>query len=175
MNKREKFLSWVVVGVFFFIINFYAVKFLVANQRTLSVSRGQIEGEIKFYRLQESEREMWSQRDAWLDDSLKPLGDSDVANRKLIEDVQNIAKKHTVTLEAPQPGSPLRLPLYTTLATKLQARASWTQMYDFIQELQAPGQFLSLEGDLKVDATDKTQLRADLTVSRWFQSDTKAK
>jgi hypothetical protein len=173
MNQREKMLSWLVGGAVFFVLNFYAVKFLLGNKKTLADARAKIETEMQFLRQQESERELWSQRDAWLNDSLQPMGDPDVAYQNLSKAVQTLGKKYTVTLEAPQQGFPSRQPLYTTQTVKLQAKATWPQMFDYIQELQAPGQFLSLEGDLKVDAADKTQLRVDLTIAKWYQAEAK--
>ena len=173
MSKREKILSWIVGGTFFFILNLFAIKFLKDNHSALQLTRAKIEGEINGFKLQEDNRDLWAKRDAWLTESLKPIGDSDVANRQLIEAIQNLSKKHTVTLESPQPGVPNRQPLYTALSIKLEAKAPWTQMYDFVMELQAPGQFLSAEVDLKVDPADKTQLRATLTVSKWFQAEAK--
>ena len=173
MSKREKILSWLVGGTLFFILNLVAIKFLIGNYKALQISRATLEGEMSALKRQEDDRDLWAKRDAWLTDSLKPMGDDGVANRQLIEAIQNLAKKYTVTLESPQPGVPNRLPLYTGLSIKLEAKAPWTQMYDFVMELQAPGQFLSAEVDLKVDPADKTQLRATLTVSKWFQSEAK--
>jgi hypothetical protein len=173
MSQREKVLSWIVGGVMFFVLNIFAVKFLMDNYRKLTTTRAEVEGKIAGLRLQESQRDLWAQRDLWLNNSLTAMGDSDVANRQLIAAVQGVAKKHTVTLEAPQPGVPLRQQLYTVLSIKLEAKAAWTQMFDFMQELQAPGQFISVEGELKVDPTDKTQLRAALTVSKWYSPDAK--
>ena len=173
MSKREKILSWLVGSTFFLIINVVAIKFLMGNYDTLKIARAKIEGEMSGLKQQENNRELWAQRDAWLTESLRPIGDSDVANRQLIEAIQNLAKKYTVTLESPQPGVPNRQPRYTALSIKREAKAAWTPMYDFVMELQAPGQFLSAEVDLKVDPSDKTQLRATLTVSKWFQSEAK--
>jgi hypothetical protein len=42
-------------------------------------------------------------------------------------------------------------------------------MFEFLRELQGPGKFTVFNPlSLKVDATDKTQLRAELTVAKWF-------
>ncbi len=173
MSQREKLLAWIVGSVFFFVINIVAIKFLMDNYRNLGGRRAEIEGKIAGLKLQESQRELWAQRDRWVTESLPSIGDSDVANRQLIDAVQNLAKKYTVTLEAPQPGVPIKQPLYTTLSTKVEAKAAWTQMFDFMQELQAPGQFVSVEGELKVDPADKTQLRATLTISKWYLPEAK--
>ncbi len=173
MSQREKVLSWIVGGVIFFVINIVAVKFLMNNYQTLAGARVKVEGDLRGLQMKESQRELWEQRDKWLTESLQPMGDSDVANRTLIDAVKNTAKKYTVTLESPQPGVPMKQPYFTTLGTRLEAKGAWTQMYDFLQELQAPDQFISLEGDIKVDPADKTQLRATLTIAKWFKTEAK--
>jgi hypothetical protein len=169
MTQREKVLSWIVGGVLFFVLNIVAIKFLMRNRDTIAVAREQIEGKIRGLKQQESQREMWAARNKWLDQTMQPIGDSDVATQALRDALQNLAKKYTVTLEAPQPGVPLKQATHTVLSVKVDAKAPWQQMFDFIQELQAPGQFISVDGNLKVDAADKTQLKVSLTVSKWFQ------
>ena len=54
MSKREKLLSWLVGGVIFIIINFYAVKFLFGNHTTLKTARTNIETDIQMLHQQAS-------------------------------------------------------------------------------------------------------------------------
>ncbi len=173
MSQREKLLAWLVGGAVFFVLNIVAIKFLMKNYQTLTVDRETVEGKIRGLKMLETERALWTQRNQYLDESLPTMGDSEVANRQLIDGVKNVGKKYTITLEAPQPGVPLKQPLYTLLSTRMEAKGSWTQMFDFIQELQAPGQFISVEGDIKVDPADKTQLRAALNIAKWYQPELK--
>jgi hypothetical protein len=169
MSQREKTLAFLVGGVLFLLLNVVLIKFFMANhaeqQRVLALTQGKING----LKQQESQRALWSQRDAYLTQNMPKMGDPQVENRKLSEAVKEIARKHTITIETPNPGVANRQKEYVSLGVKVSAKAPWTQMFDFLRELQMPGQFLVLDPvELKVDANDKTQLRAEVTVTRWF-------
>jgi hypothetical protein len=42
-------------------------------------------------------------------------------------------------------------------------------MFDFLHELQGPEKFIAIEScEIKVNKEDKTQLRATLTIARWY-------
>jgi hypothetical protein len=169
MNKREKFLlilTAVVIGV---LVNFYLVKFFLANRAELTRQLALTQMKIDTLKKRETERELWAKRDAWLNEKLPVLGDPDVASKALRESVLEIAKKHTVTLEAPSPGTPVTQPGHIALGVKFDAKASWDAMLDFLYDLQGPDQFTAIEGcEIKVNPADKTQLRATLTVARWY-------
>jgi hypothetical protein len=117
----------------------------------------------------ETERELWARRDAWLTQKLPELGDPDVANKILRESVLEIAKRNNVILEAPSPGVPTNQPGHISLAIRFEAKAPWEAMFNFLAELQGVEQFTAIEQcELKVNREDKTQLRASLTIARWF-------
>ncbi len=169
MNKREKALlaiTAVVVGV---LVNFYLVKFFLTSRADLDRQLAMTQMKIDTLKKRETERELWSQRDAWLNKNMPVLGDPDVANKELREQVLEIAKRHTVTLEAPSPGTPLNVPGHISVGVRLEAKATWEAMFYFLMELQGPEKFIALENcDIKVNRDDKTQLRATLTVARWY-------
>lgn len=169
MNKREKFLltiTAVVVGV---LVNFYLIKFFLANRSELTRQRAITQMQIDTFKKREAERETWAKRDAWLNANLPVLGDSDVASKALRESILEIAKKHTVTIEKPQPGTPVNQPGHISLAVTFEVKAPWEAMLRFLQELQGLEKFTAIEScDLKVNRDDKTQLLAKLTIARWY-------
>ena len=169
MNKREKFLltaTAVVIGV---LVNFYLIKFFLSSRTDLVRTLTMTQSKIDLLKKRESERELWAKRDVLLDAKSPVLGDPDVASKALRESVLEIAKKHTVTLEAPSPGTPVNHPAYISLGVKFDAKAPWEAMFNFLYELQGPDQFIAIENcDVKVNREDKTQLRATLTIARWY-------
>lgn len=169
MNKREKFLvtlTAVVIGV---LVNFYLIKFLLSTRADLTRQYAVTQGKTNTLKKRETERELWAKREAWLDVKLPVLGDSDVASKALRESVLEIAKKNGVILEAPAPGTPVNLPGHTSLGVKFDVKAPWEAMFNFLYELQGPEKFIAIENcDLKVNREDKTQLRATLTIARWY-------
>ena len=169
MSQREKLLATLVGAAVFVLLNFFLIKIFIANHATLRSTLAKAQAQMAGFHQQESEREKWAQRDSWLDQNLPTLGDTDVANKQLRETLLDLGKKHTVTIEAPAPGIPNRQPNYTSLGVCIDGKAPWQQMGNFLYELQAPGQFFVLESlEMKVDPADKTQLRASMTVAKWF-------
>ena len=171
LSQREKLLAGLVGFALFALLNVFLVKFFLTNHNDLKTSLGKAQSQLNGFKQLEGERTMWAERDGWLTSGLAPLGDPDVANKHLRESLLELAKKHIVALEAPAPGIPNAQPAYTSLSVRLDAKATWKQMFNFLYELQSPGQFIVVEAlDMKVDPIDKTNLRANLTIAKWFAS-----
>jgi hypothetical protein len=169
LSQREKVLGAIVGIALLVLLNIILVKFFLANHGELKTSLGKAQTQLNTFKQLEGDRAMWAERDAWLSSGLEQMGDADVANKHLREALLELAKKHTVTLEAPAPGIPNAQPFYTSLSVRLEAKATWKQMFNFLYELQSPGQFLAVESlDMKVDPVDKTNLRANFTIAKWF-------
>ena len=169
MNKREKFLLTVTAVVIGVLVNFYLVKFLLSNRADLTRQLAVTQSKIDTFKKRETERDLWSRREAWMNQRLTVLGDSDEASKALRESVLEIAKKNTVTLEAPQPGTPINAPGHISLGVKFEAKGAWDAMFNFLYDLQGPEKFTAIEScEIKVNPGDKTQLRATLMIARWF-------
>ena len=169
MNPREKMLLGAVVALLGVLLSIYLTKIFVANRAAFRDQLAAAKSKIEVLRKRESDRELWSKRDAWLTQKLPKLGDTDVANRTLRESVLEVAKKHTVILEAPAPGVPITQPNHVSLSIRLEAKGTWQDIFHFLHELQGPEKFIAIEGsELKVNGQDKTQFRATLTVAQWF-------
>jgi len=169
MNPRERMLLAAAAGVLAVVVSVYLIKFILAQRLEYSRQLATTRSKVELLKKRETERDLWARRDAWLTQKLPPLGDPDVASKALREAVLEIAKKHTVTLEAPAPGVPTYPPGHTSLAVRFDAKGTWEAMFNFLFELQGVEQFTAIEqSEIKVNREDKTQVRATLTIARWF-------
>ena len=169
MSPRERTLALLVGGVIALLVNVVIIKFFMGKKTEFQLSIAKTEGQIAQKKALESERAFWAERDAWLNANLPTFGDPLVANRELTKQLTELAKKHGVTLETPQNGVPSRQKEYVGLGVRVSGKGPWVPMMEFLRELQEPGQFIVFDPlDLKVDATEKTLLRADVTVTKWF-------
>ena len=169
MNKREKTLLSITAIVIVVLLNFFLIKFFLSNRAVLTQKLAMTQVKIDTLKKRETERNLWAKRDALLDEKMPVLGDSDVASKEMREAILEIAKKHTVTLEAPAPGTPVNLPGHIALGVKFVAKGTWDGVFNFLLELQGPEKFTAIEGcEIKVNREDKTQLRATLTIVRWY-------
>jgi hypothetical protein len=169
LNQREKTLFIATLTVIAVVVNIFLIKFFITNQATLRTQLGSTRAKVETLKQRESERDLWAKRDALLTNKMPSLGDPDVANKALRETILDTAKKYTVTLDAPAPGLPTTRENYISLSVKLDAKAPWQAIFDFLRDLQSPDKFIVIEScELKVNRDDKTQLRASLTVAQWF-------
>lgn len=169
MNQREKTLLAVTAVVIGVLLNFYLIRFFLSNRATLTQNLALTQVKIDTLKKRETERNLWAKRDALLNEKMPRLTDPDVASKEMREAILEIAKKHTVTLEAPAPGTPINHPGHIALGVKFDAKGSWDGMFNFLLELQGPEKFTAIDGcEIKVNRDDKTQLRATLTIVRWF-------
>jgi hypothetical protein len=162
-------LGLLVGGAVAILLNVFLIKFFLGKYNDYRVVKVEAEKKMATFRLLESERERWAKRDAWLTSRLVPMGDQDVANKHQREGLQELAKKHEILIDSVSPGVPNRLPAYTSLGIRVECKGKWDQMAYFLNELQGPENFVAIEAmELKVDPADKTQLRASMTVAKWF-------
>ena len=169
MNKREKTLLSITAIVIVVLLNFFLIKFFLSNRAMLTQKLAMTQVKIDTLKKRETERNLWAKRDALLNEKMPVLGDSDVASKEMREAILEIAKKHTVTLEAPAPGTPINQPGHIALGVKFDAKGTWDGVFNFLLELQGPEKFTAIEGcEIKVNREDKTQLRATLTIVRWY-------
>lgn len=169
MNPREKKLL-IIVGVMMgVLLTHFLVKFLLGQRADYARQIAATQSKIDLLKKRETERDLWARRDAWLTEKLAPIGDPDVASKALRESILETAKKHNVIIEAPAPGVPSNQPGRTSLTLRFDAKGEWAGMFNFLIDLQGVEKFVAIENcELKVNREDKTQIRASMTVARWF-------
>lgn len=169
MSQREKTLAFLVGGAVFVLLNVVLIRFFMAKYEESSQAKAKAAQEMKKFQLLESERETSAKRDIWLTAQLVPMGDSDVANKMHREAVQEVAKKHQVLIDNISAGVPNRMQSYVSLGLRMECKGKWDNISYFLNELQGHDKFIVVEAfDLKVDPADKTQLRASMTVAKWY-------
>jgi hypothetical protein len=169
MSKREKILVTVVGVTLLILVNVLRIKSFVSTNANLKLSLDRTQRQISQNLARESERALWDERNTWLNEHMETLGDVDTATKQLGDALKELAKKHGVTPENPSQGSPRHNPTYSSLSYAIQAKGPWASVFDLIRELQSPGQFLVFESaKIEVDSADKTQIRADIRVAKWY-------
>ena len=169
MSKREKSLAFLVGGALFLLLNFVLFKFFLRNHTELRQNIATTQGKIDDLKRRDSERAMWAERDMWLTANMPVLGDEQVATREVGLFIKEIAQKHGVLIETPSPSLPVPGQFYRALRYKITAKGTKAPMFEFLRELQQPRHFLVFDPvDIKIDPAEKTQLIADVTVTKWF-------
>jgi hypothetical protein len=116
-----------------------------------------------------SQKELWEQRDHWLQAKQPKLENADTAGVQLLEYVQGLAKQHVVLLQNQIIHAPEARPNCTSVALEVETKCPWAALVAFLEDLQTPEQFIALESaNLKVDPTDATQVHGRFRIARWY-------
>jgi len=168
LNKRERFLSALVAGVIFLLLNWYiwgklfsaldrARTDLVARQNTRKV-------QDVFIR----ERELWDKRAKWLKEHqpmLKGPGDAST----LLDQIKQVAGKHNVLIENPAIGTSDSTPERQAVFASFEVKSPWPPLVRFLYDVQQPESFVVFESiTLNIDPADPTAMRGKMKIARWF-------
>jgi len=169
MNRRERLLSLLVVGVLFLLINF-----LVWNWLLGSVSRARTDLSRRRLKRKEQEilikeRDMWSQRDKWLQEHQPAFNGASEASTLLEQQLRPVAAKYNILLENPQIGSGETTPSHQTVWASVETKSDWPSLVHFLYDVQQPEAFIVFESaTMNVDSTDPTKMRGKFKIARWF-------
>lgn len=168
MNPRERILSLIVAGALFLLVNFLICDALLGM---LSRARADVAAR-KGQRAQQSaflkERKTWEKRAAWLEKN-QPTMKSPAEASTLLEEVQQIAGKHTVLLENPQLGSGDSTANHQGVSASVETRSPWPPLVHFLYDVQQPEKFIVFESvNLQIDGADPTMMRGKFKIARWF-------
>lgn len=169
LTAREKQLALIVGTVVFLFGNYLLIEGIWKSTTRL---RGEIASKTKqlqFSRSMTSDLAFWEQRDAWLKAKQPRLENPDTAGVQLLNQIKDLAKKHSVLLENPAIRVPERQANYTSISVEVETKSAWKPLISFLHELQNPEQFIAVEtANLKIDPADATQMRGRFRIARWY-------
>jgi hypothetical protein len=168
MNRRERLMLFGASGLVFVLINLMLWSWLFG---ALGRARGQL-AERESTRTQQSiymkERDLWVQRDEWIQKTQPALTGPGEAS-KLLEEIKPIAEKHKVLIENPQIGSGETTPYRQTVFNSFETKSPWGALVHFLYDVQQPEKFIVVENaTLSIDRKDPTMMRAKFKLARWF-------
>ncbi len=169
MTAREKKLSFLVGGVVALIANYLVIEFFLKNQTRLREQFTQKTDTLRATGVLLEEKDLWEKRDAWVKAKQPPLTNEAGAGVALLDEVKEIAKKHTVLLESPAIGIPEHKPLYTSVSVNVETKCSKESLTAFMRDVQGPEQFIVFENaNVQVDSGDKKEMHGKFRIAKWF-------
>lgn len=169
LSARERLLATAVGIVVFALLNIFVISYFMKNQRRL---RGELNTralQLDAMKSLFANREISSQRDAWLKEKQPPLKNEAKAGSEFLEEIKEIAKKANVQPLSPQVGAIQRHPQYVGVSVNIEAKGPAAAIRDFLYEMQAPDRFVVFQSaNLQIDQEDKTQIRGKFRVEKWF-------
>ena len=175
MNTRERVLSWIVAGALIVLLNFLILSWLFG---ALGRARIELAGR-KSARTEQAlyikERDLWTKRDQWIQQHQPILKDPAEAST-LLDQLKQIAGKHSVLIENPAIGAGETTPYHQTVFASIETKSQWPPLVHFLYDVQQPDAFVVFETvNLAIDSNDPTMMRGKFKIARWFAPAQRAK
>jgi hypothetical protein len=169
LSQREKVLATMVALVFGIILNLVLFNFFIRNQRRLQSELITKNADLQAKKILLAEKDLWEQRDAWLQAKMPKLTNESGVGVQLLDSVKEVAKKYTVLVENPALGTAEKRAHATVVSVTVETKSPWPEMVKFLRDLQTPEQFIVFErANIQKDPSDPTQMRGQLKIAKWF-------
>jgi len=115
------------------------------------------------------ERDLWTQREQWLEKHQPPFNGQGEASTLLEQQLKPVAAKYNVLLENPQIGSGETTPSHQTVWASVETKSDWPSLIHFMYDVQQPEAFIVFESaTMSVDSSDATKMKGKFKIARWF-------
>jgi hypothetical protein len=169
MTAREKTLATFVGILIVALLTFTLGRFFLRHHRELKNQLASKAAELGAMQALMTERDVWVERDAWMAGKQPRLEKPGGAGVALLEETKKVADSHSVQIKDQVIGTPEnRPPNYQSVAVQFKTTSTWSDLVDFLKEMQAPERFIVFEkGGVKLEA-DKAKFEGDFRVAKWF-------
>jgi len=169
MNQRERTLSLIVGGVVFALLNLFLWNWVlgaIGRSRTeLAQARLMRKEQVVFMK----ERDLWTQREQWLQQHQPAFNGAGEASTLLEQQLKPVAAKYNILLENPQIGSGETTPSHQTVWASVDTKSDWQSLVHFLYDVQQPEAFIVFESaNMAVDPQDQTKMKGKFKIARWF-------
>lgn len=169
LSPREKTLAIVVAGAVFILLNVVLIGFLLRQHTRLKNELAQKQTTWQATETLFSEREMWEQRDLWLEQNQPRLESEGTASVQLLEQIKSAAQKSGVQLENPAIVPPESAEFYRSVPVSVETKSTWQALLRFLHAVQSPQSFIVFENsNLQIDSGDPSQMRGRFRLGKWY-------
>jgi Tfp pilus assembly protein PilO len=169
MSKRERVLAFLVGGTVFLLLNLFLLTAIARKQTSLRNELSTRRNDWASIQQLLAERDLWKQRDAWLDSKQPKLTNETTDYVQLLDQLRDLAKQHDITLENPTAGSPEKTQWYHSVSVNMETRSSWQSLIAFLQAVQTPERFMVFESaNIQIDGEDATKMHGTFKIARWY-------
>ncbi len=168
LTKGERRNLYVFLVVLFVVGNIYLVDFL--RQQYLDTSRNlrKLHADLAYSQGWLAGKDLWTKRAAWLAATQPKLDDPGQGSARLLETLQQAAKKENLTISAQTLQEPRGATFYKEVAVQITVAGSLEGLCRWLVDVEQPELFQAVTRfSLKCDTVDPTRMRCEMTVARW--------
>jgi tRNA A37 N6-isopentenylltransferase MiaA len=169
LSSREKILATIVAAVVLIGGTYLLLESYASKRSALQAKIASGKKQLRSLHDMVSQSALWEQREQWLQAKQPHMENADTAGVQLLDEVRELARRHSVLLENPTIRTPDHRPECIAVALEIETKSPWSPLVEFLQELQTPEKFVALESaNLKVDPADATQVHGRFKIARWY-------
>ena len=169
LSARERTLALIVGGVVFLLFNLALLNAFSKRQTLLRAQLAARKNDWASMQQLLAERDLWTQRDNWLNEKQPKLANESTAGVQLLDQIRSLAHEQDVTIENPAIGAPAKTQWYRSVPVTVETRSTWPALIAFLQKVQAPEQFMVFESaNIQIDAEDPSKMRGRFKIARWY-------
>jgi hypothetical protein len=169
LSARERTLATVVgVALFIFLNILLLGKF---SQKNAALHTELVQQRLEWAGMKDllTQQSMWAARDAALTVKQPKLSNENAAGVELWDMINQLAKRHSITLTNPVFGGVTKTQWYSSVPVSVDTESSWPELIAFLYTLQQPDQFIVCEAaNISVDPSDQTKMVGHFKISRWY-------
>ena len=169
MTPRERNLA-VIVGVLVVgLVTVMLAKTFTRNFRQLKTQRMDKSFQLESMKTLITERDLWVAREQELKSKQPKLENAGSAGVNFLEEMQNVAKAHSVMIEQPTINTVQSKPHYQSVSVVFETKSSGPELVNFLKDTQGPSKFIVFtNATIEVAKNDPTQMQGRFTAEHWF-------
>jgi hypothetical protein len=169
MTPRERNLALIVGVLVVGLVTVMLTKTFLRNYRQLKTQRMEKSFQLESMKTLITERDLWVAREQELKSKQPKLENAGSAGVNFLEELQNVAKAHSVMIEQPQINTVVNKPHYQSVSVVFETKSSGPELVDFLRDAQGPTKFtVFTTSTIEVAKNDPTQMQGRFTAERWF-------
>jgi len=169
LTAKEKKLLAALVGALFVLLNAVGLQSFLDRQRALQSNIIELQSQLDEGRALLAEKEIWSERAAWLDANQPP---DDITttddNAKFYDFVEKSAKAAGLEYTRRDLGDAVSEGLYAEVSDTSQVKGKMESLVKWLNELQQPGAFRAIK-EISIKSSEPPEVIANVEVARWYR------
>ncbi|MCS7062554.1 MAG: type II secretion system protein M [Methylacidiphilales bacterium] len=168
LTPSEKRLTIILAIVLLFIGNYYLIAYLFTQIKKQHRIIADIKSQEQLTALWLEEKDLWQQRQQWLDKHQPTLTNPDQASSDMLQKLVEKARQFNITISDQRILPPSSTPDYQQIAIELKISGTLEQITQWIADFQQPENFYAIPScNIKSD-TDPPKVIVTLQIARWY-------
>lgn len=168
LTPKEKVLLTLFLALLFIVGNLIGLPALHRQQKKLQTQLVNLRAEQETAAMWLKEKELWTERKAWLDAKQPKMTSTGDASSSFLETLQQSAKLNKIKIVEQKLLEPEKHPGYQAVAVRMTVNGNLEAIVKWLSAIQQPESFQAvLKFNLKIDG-EAPNMRCDLDLARWY-------